>query len=210
MKLLIIGATGQTGQELVNQALERGDEVSVYVRNPQKLQEDSRLNIYQGELWQEERLSQAMDGQDAVLLALGNSFTNRSQPLFEKAIPSVMASMKQAKVRRLVSLSSLGVGETFANTRYPYRLGVRTMLKGNHRDHWLGEKELVHSDLDWTTVHPSPLFNGPKTESPNYHLAKTGYRVPGIARTMRSDVAAVMLEVLDKSETYQQAIVMFS
>ncbi|HEM3633576.1 TPA: NAD(P)H-binding protein [Streptococcus suis] len=210
MKLLIIGATGRTGQELVKQALARGDEVTVYVRNSQKLPADSRLTVYQGELWQEERLSQAMNGQDAVLLALGNSMTNRNQPLFEQAIPSVMSSMKQAQVKRLVSLSSLGVGLTYSNTRYPYRLGVRTFLKGNHQDHWLGEKELIDSGLDWTTVHPSPLFDGKKTARPSYQLAHTGYKVPGIARTMRVDVATVMLEVLEKPETYQQAIVMFS
>ena len=210
MKLLIIGATGQTGQELLKQALAQGQVVSAYVRNPQKLPADSRLTIYQGQLSEEDKLRQAMTGQDAVLLTLGNSFANRSQPVFEKVMPTIIASMKQAQVQRLISLSSLGVGLTLGNTRYPYRLGVQTFLRGNHRDHWLGEKELGDSGLNWTTIHPSPLFNGEKTAHPSYHLAHTGYKVSGIARTMRADVAAVMLEVLARPETYQQALVMSS
>ncbi len=37
MKLLIIGGTGGTGQQLIKQALEQGHNLTALVRNPQKV-----------------------------------------------------------------------------------------------------------------------------------------------------------------------------
>jgi uncharacterized protein YbjT (DUF2867 family) len=37
MKLTVFGATGGVGREVVAQALDRGDHVTAYVRNPAKL-----------------------------------------------------------------------------------------------------------------------------------------------------------------------------
>lgn len=37
MKIVILGATGQTGQHLVNQALQQGHSVTAVVRNPGKM-----------------------------------------------------------------------------------------------------------------------------------------------------------------------------
>jgi putative NADH-flavin reductase len=49
MRILIFGATGRTGRELVSQALRRGHDVSAFVRNPGKLTVvDARLRVVQG------------------------------------------------------------------------------------------------------------------------------------------------------------------
>lgn len=37
MRIVVLGATGQTGQYLVNQALQQGHTVTAVVRNPGKL-----------------------------------------------------------------------------------------------------------------------------------------------------------------------------
>jgi hypothetical protein len=48
-RLLIVGATGGTGRQLVAQALERGYTVTALVRNPAKLKlEHSQLTVIQG------------------------------------------------------------------------------------------------------------------------------------------------------------------
>src|SRR5678809_586612 len=50
-RVLIVGATGGTGRELVTQALERGYEVTAFVRDPAKLKiAHSRLKLAQGDV----------------------------------------------------------------------------------------------------------------------------------------------------------------
>jgi putative NADH-flavin reductase len=50
MKIPVFGATGKVGRHLVDQALERDDEVTVFIRDPSKLvtQRHERLNAYRG------------------------------------------------------------------------------------------------------------------------------------------------------------------
>ncbi len=51
MRLLVIGATGGTGRELVRQGLERGHEVAALVRRPSNLRlQHERLSIHQGDV----------------------------------------------------------------------------------------------------------------------------------------------------------------
>ncbi|MFC5541936.1 NAD(P)-dependent oxidoreductase [Ureibacillus suwonensis] len=210
MKVLVIGATGRTGQELVKQSLEKGYEVRAYVRRPEAVPPQKNLEVFAGNLDDIESLTTALKDVDAVLMALGNSMSNRNDKLFEWVIPNLITAMKAANVKRIVSLSALGVGNTFHNTRYPYRLGARTFLKGNFEDHLAGEIKFKDSGLDWTTVHPGPLFNGEKMANPLVRDAATGYKMPRVPRTNRADVAQVMLKALLDPSTYGKELVMAS
>lgn len=72
-RVLIVGATGGTGRELVTQALDRGLTVTAFVRDPARLGiTHRRLAIVQGEVLDAAGLAAAMPGQDAVLCALGH------------------------------------------------------------------------------------------------------------------------------------------
>jgi putative NADH-flavin reductase len=72
MKLLIFGASGGTGRQLVEQALAQGHLVTAFVRNPAKLPiAHQNLRIAQGDALHYETVEPAVTGQDAVLSALG-------------------------------------------------------------------------------------------------------------------------------------------
>ena len=72
MKVLIIGATGATGQILMREALAQGHEVTALARNPSALApEDHRLRVLQGNALDVSSVEAAVAGQDAVLSALG-------------------------------------------------------------------------------------------------------------------------------------------
>lgn len=210
MKLMIIGATGRTGEELMRQAISAGHEVVAYVRRPEAIAPRENLIIVGGELDNQELLKQTAEGCDAITVTLGPKISDRNRKLMEIAVPAVIKAAKSANVDRVVVLSALGVGETYNNTRYPYRLGTKTFLKGNFSDHDAGESKLKNSGLNWTTIHPGPLFNGEKTEDPIVEDAKSGYKMPGAPRTYRSDVAAVILKILEDSSTYNKQIIMTS
>src|SRR6266436_9262191 len=73
MRLLIIGATGGTGRELVKQALERGHQVTAFVRTPARLRlAHERLTVVRGDVLDRSSVEAAVRGHDAVLSALGH------------------------------------------------------------------------------------------------------------------------------------------
>jgi len=72
MKLLIFGASGGTGRQLVQQALAQGHLVTAFVRNPSKLPiAHQNVRIVQGDALRYDAVEPAVSGQDAVLSALG-------------------------------------------------------------------------------------------------------------------------------------------
>ena len=73
MKILIFGATGGTGQELVKQSLEKDYEVSVFVRKDASKLGDlaDKVTVFTGDVLDIISVKAAMSGHDAVLVALG-------------------------------------------------------------------------------------------------------------------------------------------
>ena len=68
MKLFVIGATGRTGHEIVEQALARGHDVTAFVRLPESIsQRNERLTIVRGNVMDENELRDAMQNHDAVV-----------------------------------------------------------------------------------------------------------------------------------------------
>ncbi|KAJ7785921.1 NAD-P-binding protein [Mycena metata] len=86
MRILVFGSTGPTGLLLVRETLAvqgEGTVLILYVRSPEKLPEDIKRDssciVIQGQLDDESSLSQAMEGVDLVLSALGPAqFTHPS------------------------------------------------------------------------------------------------------------------------------------
>lgn len=210
MEIAVIGATGRTGGELVDQALEAGHGVVAYVRRPEAMEPKPGLTVVGGQLNDTEALAEAITGCDAVAITLGPKVSEASKPLMQIAIPAVIEAAQKAKVNRILVLSALGVGSTFDNTRYPYRFGVRTFLRGNFRDHLAGESQLSGSGLRWTTLHPGPLSNGPRTSNPTIVDAASGYKMPRAPRTNRADVAAAMLSMVNDPSTFGKQMLLTS
>jgi putative NADH-flavin reductase len=72
MKLLVFGATGGTGRQLVQQALAQGDVVTAFVRNSSKFRmAHENLRVAQGDVLHYDTVEPAVAGQDAVLSVLG-------------------------------------------------------------------------------------------------------------------------------------------
>src|SRR5271163_2270434 len=106
MKLLILGATGKTGSELVKQAVERGFEVTALVRSPHKVKiKDDRLTVVTGSPLDREILKRVVPGNDAVLSALGHPDLKESYLVTEGA-RTLIPVMHTSNVRRFMILSS--------------------------------------------------------------------------------------------------------
>lgn len=210
MKIAVIGATSQTGTLLLNQALDEGHEVVAYVRRPEAISPVPGLSIVTGQIDNVETMCRALVGCDAVVVILGWKLGKPFIPLYSIAIPTLIKAAQQVGLKRVVVMSALGVGNTYKNTRYPYRLGCRTFLRQIFEDHRIGESQLIGTNIKWTTVHPGPLMNGSKTLSPTIADAATGFAMPGSPRTNRADVASLMLKLIDDQKSFGKEIMITS
>jgi putative NADH-flavin reductase len=72
LKLFVIGATGRTGQEVVQQALARNHHVTPFVRSPEGIRlKNERLTVLKGNVMDENELFRAMQNHEAVVSTLG-------------------------------------------------------------------------------------------------------------------------------------------
>ena len=195
MKLLLLGATGGTGRQLLSQALEGGHEVTALVRSRGKLDAQEHLLVRAGDATDPESVDAAVAGQDAVLSALGVR-SPLGDDLITPSLRALVPAMQKHGVSRLIWLSALGVGQTREQAPAMFRIPFSTILRRIGRDKAAGEEYLRSTDLDWTLVYPPALTSGPRTGS--YRSGET-VDVKGLPRISRADVAEFMLAQLDDS-----------
>ena len=107
MKLLVLGATGRTGRELLAGALRQGHEVTVLVRDPARLTaQDERLPVLVGSATDPAAVEEAVAGNDAVLCALGPTSARElaHSGLMRASVPALVSAMERGGVRRLILL----------------------------------------------------------------------------------------------------------
>lgn len=194
MRLLILGATGGTGQQLVSQSLEQDHEVTTLVRNPTKLNlSHEKLTVIKGNVLDKDVLMKALEANDAVLSALGVGKSLKSSNLISNAVSTLIPAMNATGVKRVIFLSAFGVGETFTQANFIQKFLFRLFLKNIYADKTKGDEQLRNSTLEWTLVYPVILTNGPRTGK-----YKVGEKLPmkGLPKISRADVADFMLRQL--------------
>jgi putative NADH-flavin reductase len=162
MKVVIFGATGTTGSAVVERALELGYNVTAFVRTPAKVTiQHPNLTIFQGDVLNPVSVEKAVQGQDAVISSLGAGLkgTIRSQGTL-----NIIRAMEKAGIRRFISQSSLGVGDSRSNLNFYWKYVMFGMLlRRAYADHGIQEGYIKQSDLDWTIVRPGALKEGERT-----------------------------------------------
>jgi putative NADH-flavin reductase len=204
MRLLIVGASGGTGRELVSQALARGHEVTAFVRRASRLRlTHSRLAVVEGDVLDEPSLERAVRHQDAVLSALGHKRWYYPTRILSDGTRNLIRAMEAAGVRRLVCETALGVGDSWWRMGI-YYTGFLTpfILPFYFNDKRRQEAIVRRSALDWTIVRPAILTNGAR-RGVYRHGPHVGHWFWS-ARIARADVADFMLNQLD-SPTYLHA-----
>lgn len=158
MKLFVLGATGNTGREVVALALRRGHQVTAFVRSPHKLVQAHRaLRVVAGDLCDAGQLAASMDGHDAVISVLGPRPLKAFRPsnLLTELAAGTVAGMQSAGVPRLAILSAAllfpGGGVAFAFMRWLLR---------HHVEDLSGMEAVTRATpFDWTIARPPRLVH---------------------------------------------------
>ncbi len=198
MKVLIFGSTGTIGQQLVIQALAKGDEVTAFARDPSRIElEDSGLSIAQADVIEPESVDRAMPGHDAVVIALG---AGAKGGIRAQGTRHVIQAMRNHGVRRLICLSSLGVGESRGNLNFFWKYVMFGMLlRRAYADHVAQEQAVKESGLEWTIVRPAAYVDGTSTEKYRHGFSPDTKKLE--LKVSRADVAHFMLQQLT-GDTY--------
>jgi len=204
VKLIVLGGTGGTGRQIVQQALEADHDVTVVARNPAKVAQQPRLRIVAGDAADTAKMIDAMRGQDAVISALGRGLSFKSEHLIERSVPGILIAMKTAGVRRLIVMSAWGVGDTKQDAPLLPKIFFNTLLRGIYADKLAGDEMIRKSDLDWTIVLPTKLHDGPLTRT-----YRSGERLPikGMPSISRADTAHFMLDRINDRASIRQSLV---
>ena len=200
MKLLVFGARGRTGREIVAQGLDRGHVVTAFVRNPAALTtKHERLKLAQGDVLDYPSVEAAVQGQDAVLSALGVRKL-RKNTILSDGTKNLLRAMEQHGVKRFVCESSLGVGDSKGQLGWVFNLFIIPLfLRNIFRDKEVQEQYIKQSNLDWIIVRPAVLTSGPRTGVYRSGFSTTDRTIRG--KVGRADVADFMLKQLT-DDTY--------
>jgi nucleoside-diphosphate-sugar epimerase len=197
MDVLIVGATGRTGRLLTAGALERGHEVTVLARAPEKLGGlAERVRVVAGDVLDGGAVSDAVDGREAVLVALGAARRRSAPAVSALGTLNVIRSMQRYAARRLVVLSASGTAPgRDPNLPWLYDRVIEPVVRGAaYADLRRMETNVRQSGLDWTIVRvPRVLTDDPPR---GVYRAEPGYSLPGGRRIARADVAEYMLDQL--------------
>jgi putative NADH-flavin reductase len=194
MKIVVFGATGRTGQCIVQQALEHGHTVTAFVRDPGKLAAHSgSVRFIVGDVLERKLVDKAVKGQDGVLCALGVSRDMQPAPILSEGTKNIIRAMEKHSVNRVVCVLS---GWLFFQSAPP-------MFKAVTAEHNRQFSVLRQSSVEWIAVCPPQITDYPPIGS--YRVAVD--RLPdGGYRISKEELAEFMLSQLVDNEYVYQAV----
>jgi uncharacterized protein YbjT (DUF2867 family) len=212
MKVLVIGANGATGKLVTADLIDRGHTVSAFVRRPGAMGDLSHnVNEVVGDVMDPTALDRAVPGHDAVVVTLGireNPFLVRfrgasgtASEVRSRGTRNVIEAMARHGVDRLVVQSTHGVGTTFDDLSWSFKLFFRLILQPQIEDSERQESMVRRSDAEWVLVRPVGLTDdeaGDILASPDGKIRSMN--VP------RRSVAGVLVDAMERPDWIGKAV----
>jgi putative NADH-flavin reductase len=204
MKLLVLGATGGVGQEIVRQAIERSHNVTAFVRSPDALKPfGERITIIRGNPLNSADLGTVIPEHDAILSGLGPRVPLKKEDanLHHRFGLALSDAMLKDGVRRAVIISTAFLFKD--SIIPPTNLVGRLFFPDVVADAAEMESIFQKSELDWTLVRPPRLTNGGRR---GRYRVREGH-LPGFGFTIsRADAAAFMLKTAENHTFIRQVV----
>lgn len=195
MKIALFGATGRVGYAILTLLLEKGIEVTVLVRNSEKLQIQPGLTVLQGDARSTIDVERTLDGVNAVISALGTDKTS----VLTESITHIITVMQKQRIKRIITIGTAGILDSKVEPgllRYQSSESKRkssTAAQEHHRVYDL----LNDSSLDWTIICPTYLPTGASTDE--YSILRDMLPVNAV-QTTTGDTALFAVNELLKND----------
>jgi putative NADH-flavin reductase len=205
--ILVLGATGGTGLEVVMQALASNYAVTAIVRDPAHMEiKNPYLTIVKGDVLSLPSIQDAFNGKDVVISCLGTGTSLKPTTIYSSGMQNILAAMKQANVNRLICISA---GALYTNTemgvftRLLTRVVLQNILKYIYADMRLMENQVNTSSMLWTIIRPPMLKDKPMQATYRVAINRHLRRPFSIAR---ADLAHYIINNLETTETYRAIV----
>ncbi len=214
MKVTVISATGGIGRSVVEQAVAAGHDVTATARDPRRVQAPVRavrVDLDETSPAAAAALQSAVVGADAVVSGLGPR-SRADAGITARGTRAVIRAMQDGGPRRLVVVSAAPVatvaspgrpnpprydpGDGFWTRHLLFPL-TSLFLRRHYADLALMEDDLRGSGLEWISVRPPQLTDGPFT---GVYRTAQDRNVPGGLRISRADVAHLMLTLAERDD----------
>lgn len=211
MKILLLGATGRTGIQIIEEAIKRGHRISAIARDPDKLK-DYDIEITQGTPYNYETVEKAITGCEAVIntLNVSRKLDNPWAPLrapkdmISKSASNTIKAMEKVGIKRFIALSTIGAGRSWKKTPIILKLIVSfSNLKHAFLDHGKQEEILENSAIDYTICRAPMLSN--KTNETGAIATVEGVK-PADMYLSRNSAAEFFLRIIEKKEHIRETI----
>lgn len=203
MKLVVFGATGGTGREVVQQALDAGHNVTAVARNPSAITfQHERLRVLQGDVGAPETLPQAIAQQDAVVFAVGAADRSPTK-IYSVGVMNVLLAMRDAKVQRLICISASGLDPGVLIQKLIAKPLLWWIFKHGYTD--MSHMEIIvrASNVDWTILRPPRLTD--KAHTGKYKVAVNKQLSNGWLLS-RADLADYIVRHLQDAGIYRSMV----
>ena len=207
MKLAIIGASGNIGSKILDEALARGHQVTAIVRNPEKIAvKNPLLTVKKGDVLKDS-VDELVKGHDAVVSAYNPGWTNPNiAPDTTKAYTAIIEGVKKSGVKRLLVVGGAGSLEASPGVQLIDTMQVPDVIRGAI----LALREVLYTlrkekDLDWTFLSPAANFtDGERTG--RFRLGKDDVvkDEKGESKISIRDYAVAMLDEVEKPKHSRQ------
>jgi uncharacterized protein YbjT (DUF2867 family) len=195
MRVLVFGASGKTGREVVQQALARGFQVTAFVRDSARLPlAHANLRLVTGEITDPKGVARAVEGHTGVISTLGVGTPLRHDPAVIDGVRMIARASEHASVERLVYMSFIGVGDSRDAAGFLLKRLATTVLRQEVADHETKEAAVADSFVDWTIVRVPKLTNGRLTAA--YRVGERIRARSPLPMISRADVADFLLRQL--------------
>jgi putative NADH-flavin reductase len=181
--------------------------VIAVTRRPDKFpQQHPNLTVARADVLDASAVEGVVSGADAILSTLGAPYGRKQVAVYSVGVRNILTAMERHQVRRIVVVSSSATDpKPYADAGFFFNRVVQPFVvnvlgKTVYEDMRRMEELIRNSEVDWTIVRPSGLFDADFVS--DYELAEN--HIAG-RFTARSDLAAAMLAQID-DERYVRKI----
>ncbi len=211
MRVLLLGATGRTGKQVIDAALKRGHKISAIARNPEKLK-GYDIEIIQGTPYDYDTVAKAISGCEAVINTLNvsrksdNPWSPLAAPrdMISKSASNAIQAMEKAGIRRFVALGAIGAGRSWKKAPGILKFIISiSNLRYAFRDHGKQEEILENSDIDYTICR-APMLSDKKNAT-GAVATPEGQKPAGMVLS-RNSAAEFFMDIIEKNEYIRKTV----
>lgn len=202
-KVAIIGGTGKVGRRIAAQALQKGYQVRMLVRDPGKLRQlDKRIEVVEGNIQDLEAIRILLADCGTVINTFGQPY--KDKPIYSESTNNILDIMKEFKISRYIGVTGGSLTIEGDKKSVWNRIGAKlfeiflsSMMEDKKRE-WEILNDTTH--IDWTLIRLPFIVDGTKMA----HIKENLVDMPGTKIT-NQDIAAFIISQINNLQYVRKA-----